>query len=133
MIRAVIDTNVFVSALWTNNPDSPPMRIYRAVTDGKIVPVYCEKIIAEYEDVLFRKKFGFRLDSIVTLIDTIRTNGYEVEPAESGELFPDPDDRVFYCAALAARSAGCLLVTGNARHFPAAPFVVSPAKLAGLL
>ena len=65
MIRAVIDTNVFVSALWTNNPD--------------------------------------------------------------------PDDRVFYCAALAARSAGCLLVTGNARHFPAAPFVVSPAKLAGLL
>ena len=133
MIRAVIDTNVFVSAFWKGGHDTPPSRIYKAISAGKIIPVYSKGIIAEYEDVLYRAKFRFNTRIVESLIDTIRTNGDEVEPAESGELFPDPDDRVFYCAAHAARSAGCLLVTGNARHFPAAPFVVSPAKLAGLL
>ena len=45
-------------------------------------------------------------------------------------MFPDPDDRIFYCVALAAQSDNALLVTGNAKHFPQAPFIITPADFA---
>ncbi len=45
----------------------------------------------------------------------------------SGELFPDPDDRVFYEVALS--KDGSYVVTGNQRHFPKTPIVVSPTEM----
>jgi len=36
MIRAVIDTNVLVSAFSTHNPDSPTIRIYYAILRGDV-------------------------------------------------------------------------------------------------
>jgi hypothetical protein len=38
---------------------------------------------------------------------------------------PDEDDRVFYDSA---KLAGAYLITGNAKHYPAQPFVVTPAE-----
>ena len=38
----------------------------------------------------------------------------------------DPDDRVFYEVALS--KDGSYVVTGNLRHFPRKPIVVSPAQ-----
>ena len=43
------------------------------------------------------------------------------------------DTNVFYCVALAAQNDDAKLVTGNTKHFPSAPFVVSPAEFAALL
>ena len=54
---AVVDTNVIVSALITKNPDSPPRQVFRAMLTGAIVPLYHPDILAEYEEVLCRKKF----------------------------------------------------------------------------
>lgn len=48
-------------------------------------------------------------------------------PYESNEAFPDPDDRVFYEVALSKE--GSYVVTGNLRHFPKTPIVVSPADM----
>ena len=37
-VKAVIDTNVLVSAYWTRNSDSPPARVYRALFSGRWGP-----------------------------------------------------------------------------------------------
>ena len=129
MIPAVIDTNVLVSALMTRNPNSPTVRIHYAILNKKILVLHSPEIIAEYEDVLFRDKFSFDRGKVDEIIDFIRIYGREVTPAEpDAEEFPDLDDKVFYCVALAAQDDDAVLVTGNAKHFPPAPFVVSPAE-----
>ena len=131
MIRAVIDTNVLVSALGTHNPDSPTIRIYYAILHGEVIVLHSPEIIAEYEDVLHRDKFSFDCRRVDEIIDFIRTRGQNISPAESdSEDFPDPDDKVFYCVALAAQNDSAALVTGNVRYFPFAPFVVTPAEFA---
>ena len=40
MIKAVIDTNVLVSAFWTKNSQSPTVRIADAITKNLFVPLY---------------------------------------------------------------------------------------------
>lgn len=57
MIYAVIDTNVFISALLTKNKESATIKVYNAIVDGRITPLYHKDIISEYNDVLHRSKF----------------------------------------------------------------------------
>ena len=45
----------------------------------------------------------------------------------SNEHLPDPKDIVFYEVALANEDS--FLVTGNTKHFPKKPFVVTPAEM----
>ena len=45
----------------------------------------------------------------------------------SNDYFPDPKDVVFYEVALSKEDA--YLVTGNIKHFPKTPIVVTPAEL----
>ena len=47
------------------------------------------------------------------------------------EIFPDPKDIVFYEVAMSKDDA--YLVTGNIKHFPKKPFVVTPAEMMELL
>ena len=133
-LKAVIDTNVLVSAFWTGNRESPPFRIYHAIMTRCLTPIYSDGVIAEYINVLHRSKFAFTQEEVDTLIRIVQAFGEKVTPAEpTGETFPDPDDKVFYCTALAAQGDGAALVTGNARHYPPAPFVVTPAEFAARL
>ena len=53
---AVIDTNVLVSALLSKNEDSATVKVLDAVFDGKIIPLYHQDILIEYDEVLHRKK-----------------------------------------------------------------------------
>lgn len=46
-IYAVIDTNVIVSALISKNLDSNPVKIVRAITKDRIVPLYNDEILQE--------------------------------------------------------------------------------------
>ena len=133
-LNAVIDTNVIVSALLTKNPHSPTARIVDAVMDGEICPFHSTAIIDEYRKVLSRSHFDFDTAIVESVIRQFTNGGRSVTPAEpTGEMFPDPDDKVFYCTALAAQGDGAALVTGNARHYPPAPFVVTPAEFAARL
>ena len=133
MIKAVIDTNVLVSAFWTRNRQSPTVRIAEAITDNLFTPLYSAKMIAEYREVLSRLKFDFSPSEVRALVDHIVAHGQHVEPAESDAHFPDPDDKVFFCTALAAADDDPLLVTGNAKHYPPVDFIVSPAEFCDLL
>lgn len=49
----------------------------------------------------------------------------------SKENFPDSKDVVFYEVALSKKDA--FLVTGNKKHFPISPIVVSPAEMMEIL
>ena len=121
-INIVLDTNILVSALLTNGP---PATIIDLVADGKLTPFYNDVIISEYWDVLWRPKFGFHSLQISRMVDAIVRIGVAVEINRS-EIFPmkDEDDRVFYNVAKASHS---FLITGNIKHFPPEPFILSPA------
>ena len=132
-MKAVIDTNVLVSAFMAKRPDSPTVRILQAIVEGRFTPLYAGDIIAEYREVLARPHFRFNQKAVAAIIDRIVSTGLPIVPAESDEAFPDPDDKIFYCVAQAESDDGAKLVTGNLRHYPTAAFVVSPAEFCALI
>ena len=130
----VIDTNVLVSALITRNENSPMVQILRFLANGNIVPVYSEDIVKEYNEVLRRAKFKLSESLIINLLKDIMDNGLKItELAEVTETMPDPNDIVFYAVTLSAQDKDAFLVTGNGKHFPEKPFVVTPSELVEIL
>ena len=130
----VIDTNVLVSALITRNENSPTVLILRFLANGNIVPVYSEDIVKEYNEVLRRAKFKLSKSLIINLLKDIMDNGLKItELAEVTETMPDPKDIVFYAVTLSAQDKDAFLVTGNGKHFPEKPFVVTPSELVEIL
>lgn len=131
MYYAVIDTNVLVSALLSSNfYKSAPGKIVSHIMTGEIIPVYNEEILEEYYDVLKRDKFHFPPVLINQLIEEIKKQGIHEFRLTSGELFPDPEDAVFFEIALAHMNQDdTYLITGNLKHFPIKPFVVTPRQM----
>ena len=130
----VIDTNVLVSALITRNENSPTVQILRFLANGNIVPVYSDEIVKEYNEVLRRDKFKLPESIIINLLKDIMDNGLKVtELSKVHETMPDPKDVVFYAVTLSAQDKDAFLVTGNGKHFPEKPFVVTPLELVEIL
>lgn len=127
---AVVDTNVLVSALLSKREDSPVKLIFDYIVNHKITPVFNDEIMSEYNDVLHRKKFclGEEADALIGLIKIM---GENVERIKSTENFPDPKDIVFYEVAIAKEDS--FLVTGNIKHFPTKPFIVTPAEMVAIM
>ena len=130
---AVVDTNVIVSALISRNSESPPKQVLRAMFTGDIIPLYHSDILAEYEEVLKRKKFHLRTETIKTVLRAIRQFGVEVIPSATGEILIDMDDLVFYEVAMEKRDDGAYLVTGNQKHYPIKDFIVTPAEMMDII
>ena len=131
MIYAVIDTNVFVSALLSHHSDAATVQVVEAISLKGIRPLYNEEIFAEYEEVLGRTKFGFPASSISTILKKVKNTGIATIAIPSSEYFPDPKDVVFYEVAMSKEDA--YLVTGNKKHFPNKPIVVTPAEMVEIL
>lgn len=131
MIYAVIDTNIFVSALFSKNINVATVKVLDAIFQGKIVPLYNDEIIAEYEEVLHRSKFHFTPSLVNKYLKSICKMGISSERVHSDEVFPDQGDVVFYEVALSKEDA--YLVTGNTKHFPKTPIVVTPAEMMEIL
>ena len=130
----VIDTNVLVSALITRNENCPTVQILRFLANGNIVPVYSDEIVKEYNEVLRRDKFKLPEIIIINLLKDIMDNGLKVtELTEVNEVIPDPKDVVFYAVTLSAQDKDAFLVTGNGKHFPEKPFIVTPTELCKIL
>lgn len=132
-LYAVIDTNVLVSALL--NVDSNPGKVLSSVFNGETIPLMNEEVMAEYRDVLTREKFRFPAELVDVVLRRLAASGLIVpaSPAEFPEV-GDPKDRCFYAVTMSGRDAkDAMLVTGNLRHFPAKPFVVTPAQFVALL
>ena len=126
---AVIDTNVFLSALLSKKEDAATVRVLNAVFDGRIILLYHQKILEEYEEVLRRKKFQLPESVIQKLISTVIQCGVEVFPQPTGEILVDMDDLVFYEVAMEKQDDGAYLVTGNQKHYPIKKFIVSSNEI----
>ena len=125
---AVIDTNVLVSSMLRS--DSIPGKIIDMILLGRIVPLLNEEIIAEYEDVLTRNKFGFEDGKAEALIANLREKALFLPREHTEEVFPDKDDIVFFEIALSGRSTmNAYLVTGNLKHYPIRSYVVTPRQM----
>ena len=133
MIYAVIDTNVLVAALLTRHQDSATARVVRAVVEGRIIPVKSNEILAEYREVLMRPHFHFPDGSVERILAVVESDGVELLPRSVDFDFPDESDRVFFEVAFSGKSLGTRLVTGNRKHYPISPIVVSPAEMVSLL
>jgi len=60
------------------------------------------------------------------VLSAIAEFGISSERIKCAEDFPDPNDIVFYEVALSKEES--FLVTGNTKHFPKTPIVVTPAE-----
>ena len=131
MIYAVIDANVLVSALITKNPEAATAKVVRLLLDNGFLPMYDADIIAEYNEVLHRKKFPIRPDVADSLISYIIEYGVEASRVDFTESMPDEDDRVFYEVSLSDEDS--FLVTGNLKHYPMSPHVITPAQFVDIM
>ena len=129
---AVIDTNVLVSAMlkW----DSAPGTIMELTFGGSIVPILNETIAAEYREVLLRPKFHLTEEIVNDVMDAITENCLYVDADPLEIELPDPKDRVFYEVVMEERKdEDAYLVTGNIRHFPQKPFIVTPRQMLDII
>lgn len=130
-IYAVIDTNVVVSALLARNPEAATVKVLEAFFQGRVVPLVNDDIINEYADVLHRPKFRFPGELVNSVIRSIERSAIRPGRTFCEEEFPDPKDAVFYEVALSKDDA--YLITGNTKHFPRTPIVVTPAEMLEIL
>ena len=123
MKRIVLDTNVVVSAFLV--PDGKPAAILRLAMRGDYEVCFCTAILAEYEQVLCRPKFAVKIphSTIHRFFELLRNMGTDIISVPSIIEMPDETDRIFYDTA---KASGALLITGNTRHFPDEPFVLTP-------
>lgn len=131
MVYVVIDTNIFVSALITHNSNASTVRILESMYFHRFIPLYNDEIIAEYEDVLHRRKFKLTEEQIRVVIDYVKQNGIDSSRIPYDGDMPDEDDRVFYEVALSEEDS--FLVTGNLKHFPKTPKIVTAAQMMEIL
>jgi putative PIN family toxin of toxin-antitoxin system len=80
VIRAVVDTNVFISALIL--PMGNEALILLAVRQGLVKPFFSEEILQEYAEVSACPTFAFPADEIEALIELLRSQGEEVHDPE---------------------------------------------------
>ena len=130
-IYAVIDTNVIVSALYSHKTDAATILVLDYLTQGILQPLVNNEILAEYKEVLFRKKFNFSLEIVTEWLQFFETYGISTERTASSEKFIDEKDIIFYEVTLSVEDS--FLVTGNKKHFPQTPKVVSPAEMVAIL
>ena len=132
-VYAVLDTNVLVSALLSSKVDAATVQGLERTLDGDLIPVFSDAILEEYEDVLHRRKFGFDHDAVRVLLGFIESRGLRVDPSPTGMLLPDMKDLPFYEVVMEAREDAAYLVTGNLKHFPSAPFIVTARQMLDIL
>jgi len=114
-MKIVLDTNVLVAGLLS--PFGPCAQIVRMVSSGELTLCLDARLLSEYDEVLRRPKFGFRIDRVVALLDYIEYRGIIVASSPWPDPLPDPSDQPFLEVARAGQAA--CLVTGNHAHFPA--------------
>lgn len=128
----VIDTNVIVSSMLKKI--SIPGKIVHHALHGKIIPLLNEKLLEEYEEVLSRPKFKNSPEDIREFLDDVVERGNFIDAKEFEDELPDPKDKIFYWVTLTAREeVEAYLVTGNLKHFPIKPFIVTPREMLDIL
>ena len=68
------------------------------------------------------------------MIEAIKDRGVYVEAGPVDAILPDLDDAVFYAVVMEKRKDGdAYLITGNQKHFPKEPFIVTPKEMLDII
>ena len=98
-------------------------------------PLVNDEILAEYREVLSRKRLKISAELAESVLTRLAACCLNI--ADASSEYPevtDPKDRCFYAVTMSEReSEDALLVTGNIRHFPVKPYVVTPAQFVEIL
>lgn len=113
--KLVLDTNVVLSAVI--KPDGLQRLIFQVALSPFCEVFVSAPILAEYEDVLSRKRFKLQADEVQAVMKLIKTMANVTTPQNTVTAASDPDDNMFLECAEEAEAN--YLVTGNKKHFPA--------------
>ncbi len=110
MIRIVIDTNLYVSALINENSR---VRLNRILDDPRYEIVMDDILFAEIEEVIFRAKFARMVskEQIESFLSLLRERCVNFATKSKVRHSPDPKDD--FLLALCLDSYSHYLVTGN--------------------
>lgn len=102
---------------------------------GELFPLLCDEIIAEYREVLAIPKFKFEKKAVSVLIEGIIDRGIFVDAVPVEEVIVDSKDTVFYEVVMESRvkHGNAYFVTGNIKHFPVSPFIVTPKEMQDII
>ncbi|MBI4763767.1 MAG: putative toxin-antitoxin system toxin component, PIN family [Deltaproteobacteria bacterium] len=113
-MRAVIDTNIFLSGLL--NAEGGAAKIIPAFQEGEFDLVVTSEVFDEYVRVLHLFDNAIPASQSEDLLELVFKKALKVRPAASRGLCSDADDEKFISAALAGQAI--FLVTKNKKHFP---------------
>lgn len=114
MIRAVLDTNVVISAVLKRA--GLEARVLDLAVEELLLPCVSPPVLDEYQRVLarpFLDAHRMRGRQVLSLLASV---SLLVRPRATVAVSRDPDDNRFLECAEAAQAE--FLVTGNRRHFP---------------
>ena len=125
----IFDTNVIVSAFLGIENGSYSAKLLDYIYEKIIIPVYNEKILKEYRDVLSRDKFPFTHKMVGDFINSIKKLGIKINPKKLDIPFVDYDDLKFYEVVMNKDKYDKKLVTGNIKHFPIQKNIKTPKEM----
>lgn len=111
----VIDTNVVVAGLLTQDADAPTVRILDAMLAGDLRFAVSVELLAEYREVLLRRRIrsrhGLSRENIDSVLEEIALNAVVTSPRPSTYESPDPGDQHLW--DLLESLGDAALVTGD--------------------
>lgn len=113
MIKAVIDTNIFVSGLL--NISGAPAKLILRWFKSQFEVLISEQITEEYEYIL-RHLDNVEQTKVATIFNEFNTSGVKVVIPSTLKVCKDPDDDKFLETAIVGKAD--YLVTKNTKHFP---------------
>jgi putative PIN family toxin of toxin-antitoxin system len=113
MIKAVVDTNVFLAGLL--NASGAPAKLILRWLLGQFDLVISDQVVEEYTYVL-RNQDGVEQDKVTNLLEELNSSAISVKIDGTLKACKDPDDNKFL--ETASQGQAGYLVTKNTKHFP---------------
>ncbi len=104
LLRAVLDTNVLISAALSTNPNSPTRELLVRLQKEQYVLLMCDTLADEIAEKLGdRDVTKERIIEVLTIIEKL-PEWVVVPPEKVESLLPDPDDDVIVACAIEGRA-----------------------------
>ena len=124
MTNIVLDTNIIISAALS--PNGNPAKILSLTANENDMQIYyAMEILEEYKEVLSRPRMNIDAKTQICILNAITKTGILIVPSPSNIPMLDETDRIFYDTAKASNS---ILITGNTKHYPVEPFIMTPTE-----
>ncbi|MGH9472512.1 MAG: putative toxin-antitoxin system toxin component, PIN family, partial [Terriglobales bacterium] len=97
-VKAVLDTNIIVSALLKDSGQEA--LVFNLAASGMFIPVVSDPLLDEYGEVLGRPGFGFGTRRVQGALQDVRRHALHVgaPPVLAGAAHDPDDDMVLACA-----------------------------------